>query len=291
MDGRPSLRCRRGWASAQPRRLRSIAVTALPSALPWLSLHDRADERADRLVLAGAELLPGVGVGGDGVVDERLERRRCPSPRSPWPRRSPRRRRRRWRRARPAPVLACVAVSAPSTSSVVSAARSAAGTAGSAPCSAKASLTWTSARAGVATGGGHGEHVVVLAALDDDHRPPRCRPAHRWPRRGAARRAAGSIGSAARTASIHSARRARAARGRARGSSGSRRRPPSCAACGCGRRSRPSGGSPGAPRSPASMRSIWRRASYSMARPSERTRVDVLDLAAGAERRRRAGAR
>ena len=70
--------------------------------------------------------------------------------------------------------------------------------------------------------------------------------------------------------------RGRAARGRARGSTGSRRPPPSSASCGCGRRPRPSGGSPGATRSPASSRSTWRRASYSMARPSDRSELRFL---------------
>src|SRR3954471_3186512 len=39
-------------------------------------LHDRTDERADGLVLAVPELLPGGTGRGDGVVDERLEGRR-----------------------------------------------------------------------------------------------------------------------------------------------------------------------------------------------------------------------
>ena len=78
---------------------------------------------------------------------------------------------------------------------VVSAARSAAGTAGAGPCSANASLTWTSARAGVAAGRGDGEHVVVLAALDDDGDRLAVDRRRRWPRPGAARRAAGSSGS------------------------------------------------------------------------------------------------
>ena len=80
--------------------------------------------------------------------------------------------------------------------------------------------------------------------------PARCRRANRWPRPvGAGERPAAAAG---RRGPPRSTRRsAPAARGRARGSSGSRRRLPSCATCGCGRRSRPSAGSAGAPTSPA----------------------------------------
>ena len=104
---------------------------------------------------------------------------------------------------------------------------------------------------------------------------PSAAAARRRPRPGGrgARRAAAAGRRAPRRSRP---RRDRAARGRARGSSGSPRPPPSSAWCGCGRRPRPSGGSAGTTRSPASSSSIWRRASYSMARPSERSELRFL---------------
>ena len=66
-------------------------------------LHHGADEGADRLVLAGRELVPGAGVGHDGRRPPGLPAPTRPSPRSPWQRRSPRHRRHRSRPAPPAP--------------------------------------------------------------------------------------------------------------------------------------------------------------------------------------------
>ena len=71
-------------------------------------------------------------------------------------------------------------------------------------------------------------------------------------------------------------RRAPAAPGRARGSSGSRWPPPWSASNRCAPPTRPSAGSPGATVPPDSRRAIWRAASYSIARPSERREFRFL---------------
>ena len=82
------------------RRALSRAVTALPSALPWLAFITAPTRAPIALPSPATELRPRVGVLGDRLIDERARARRRPSPRSPSPRRSPRRRPRRWRRAR-----------------------------------------------------------------------------------------------------------------------------------------------------------------------------------------------
>ena len=137
-----SMAVRRMQRDGRDERRGGAAVGLTPRRL-----HHRPDEGADRLVLAGDELLPRRRVGGDGVVDEALRAPTRPSPRTPWPRRSPPDRRRRRRPARRAPAWPGSPSAARRSPCVVSAARSAGGTAGDGPCSAKASLTCTRARA------------------------------------------------------------------------------------------------------------------------------------------------
>ena len=136
--------------------------------------------------------------------------------------------------------------------------------------------TWTSTRPGSAPAADRGEGLVVLAPLDDDadrlgvrsrrrvasasRRPPRGRQ-HR--QRGTdlldplgVRRQRHEIGLGEVPVVVGLLLRAHA--------------------CACGRRPRPSGGSAARPARPASISSIWRRASYSMARPSDRSEFRFL---------------
>ena len=73
----------RGYASAvelradQPLHLAAVgAALRLP--------HHGADDRADRLPLAGLDLLDRVGVGGDRAIDDLAQLVRPPRAPSPW---------------------------------------------------------------------------------------------------------------------------------------------------------------------------------------------------------------
>ena len=120
-----------------------------------------------------------------------------------------------------------------------------------------------------------GEHQRVEVACRRRAASAGATPDGRRPAARGARPAA--RGSDSRTASLPLRRRARAAPGRARGSSGSRRPPPSTRIeRGAAARPRPSGGSPARPaRRPRAGRSGG-AASYSMARPSERSELRFL---------------
>src|SRR5215210_3525440 len=70
---RPVYSRRRAYGSAQPEPLSHQALHLSPVRAPLGLAHHRADDRAHRLGLAGADLLHRVGVLLDRAADDRLE--------------------------------------------------------------------------------------------------------------------------------------------------------------------------------------------------------------------------